>query len=307
MNILRTPDTCFAAAARSLPEVRHLEIPAGPTAPGQSLRMAYVDAGPADGPVVLMLHGEPTWSFLYRTIITRIVDAGLRALAPDLIGFGRSDKPAAVTDYSYQGHVDWLWTFVNWLRSSLGGRGIHLVCHDWGGLLGLRLVAEHPAVFASVVAMNTSLPTGSGRAPQEFLDWRQYALTAPELPIGAIVRRMSAQPVSDDTVAAYDAPFPDESYKAGARAFPALVPISPDDPAAAANLAAWDSLARFDRPFLTLFGDSDPMTSGSDRAFQKRIPGCRGQPHGVLPGVAHFIQEDAGDEVGRRIAAFIRG
>jgi len=305
VNILRTPDACFAAAG-ALPAPRYLEIAAGPSAPGQRLRMAYVDAGPPDAPAVLLLHGEPTWSFLYRTIIARLVDAGLRAVAPDLIGFGRSDKPAAVTDYSYQGHVDWLWAFVGAIRASLGGRGIHLVCHDWGGLLGLRLVAEHPAVFASVVAMNTSLPTGGGRTPQEFLDWRAYALTAPALPVGAVVRRMSARPIADDVAAAYDAPFPDESYKAGARAFPALVPITPDDPAAAANRAAWDALARFDRPFLTVFGDSDPMTRGVERALQKRIPGCQGQPHAILPGVAHFLQEDAGDEVGRQIVAFLR-
>ncbi|HSR97936.1 MAG TPA: haloalkane dehalogenase [Kofleriaceae bacterium] len=307
VNILRTPDACFAASARLLPEPRTLEIPAGSAAPGQTLRMAYVDTGPSDAPAVLLLHGEPTWSFLYRTIIARLVDAGLRAVAPDLIGFGRSDKPAAITDYSYQAHLDWTWAFIGSLRPSLGGRGLHLVCQDWGGLLGLRLVAEHPEAFASVVAMNTSLPTGAGRAPKEFLDWRDYALTTPTLPIGAIVRRMSARPITDDIVAAYDAPFPDESYKAGARAFPALVPITPDDPAAIANRAAWDSLAQFERPFLTLFGDGDPMTRGNDRAFQKRIPGCRGQPHAVLANVAHFIQEDVGDEVGRRIAAFIGG
>lgn len=304
MNILRTPETCFAAIP-GLPPPRYAEIPAADQvidSPG--LRMAYVDAGPADAPLVLLLHGEPTWSFLYRTIIARLVEAGLRAVAPDLIGFGRSDKPAAIADYSYQRHVDWLWAFVDTLRPP---HGIYLVCQDWGGLLGLRLVAEHPAAFAGVVAMNTSLPTGAGRVPQEFLDWRTYAMTTPVLPIGATIRRMSARPLSDAVVAAYDAPFPDESYKAGARAFPALVPIAPDDPAAAANRAAWDSLARFERPFLTLFGDADPMTRGSDRAFHKRIPGCHGQPHAVLPGVGHFIQEDAGDEVGRRIAAFVRG
>ncbi len=293
MNILRTPDACFATAAAALPAPSYVELPGG-------LRMAYVDAGPRDAPLVLLLHGEPAWSYLYRSIIPHLVGAGLRAVAPDLIGFGRSDKPAAIADYSYQRHVDWLWAFVERLGSPL-----HLVCHDWGGLLGLRLVGEHPEVFASVVAMNTSLPTGAGRVPQAFLDWRDHALHTPVLEVGATIRRLSARPVSDATVAAYDAPFPDESYKAGARAFPALVPITPDDPAAAANRAAWDALARFDRPFLTLFGDSDPMTSGMERVFQKRIPGCQGQPHAVLPGVAHFLQEDAGDEVGRSIAAFV--
>jgi haloalkane dehalogenase len=298
VNVLSTPDECFRAVPGPLAPSRYAAVESGD---GVALRMAYVDSGPRDAPLVLMLHGEPTWSFLYRTVVDRVVAAGLRAVAPDLIGFGRSDKPAEMADYSYQRHVDWVRSFIE----QLGADQVHLVCQDWGGLIGLRLVGEHPERFASVVAMNTTLPTGT-RVPESFLAWREESQTMADFDVGGIVSGLCARPLSAAVRAAYNAPFPDDRYKAGARIFPALMPISPDEPSAIANRAAWDGLGRFERPFLTLFGDGDPMTRGNERVFQKRIPGTQGQAHAVLTGVAHFIQEDAGDEIGRRIAAFVR-
>jgi haloalkane dehalogenase len=298
--VLRTPDDCFDVTGIAPPRYVDVSADGGP-----ALRMAYVDEGPRDAPLVLMLHGEPTWSFLYRVVIDRVVHAGLRAVAPDLIGFGRSDKPAAMSDYTYARHVAWMRGFLDELDG--GARDVHLVCQDWGGLIGLRLVAAQPERFRSVTAMNTTLPTAARPAPPEFHAWRQQAQTMATFAVGALVQSLCAQPLSDAVIAGYDAPFPDETYKAGARIFPALLPIDPDEPEARANVEAWERLAGFERPFLTLFGDGDPMTRGTERVFQKRIPGTRGQPHAVLPGVAHFIQEDAGDEVGRRIAAFVAG
>jgi len=296
MQIVRTPDQRFAACDDAA-ALRYTELDAGD---GSALRIAYRDEGPRDAPLVLMLHGEPTWSFLYRTVRRPVLDAGLRVVVPDLIGFGRSDKPASIADYTYQRHVDWMYRFASQL-----GADIHLVCQDWGGLIGLRLVAEHPARFASVVAMNTSLPTGRGEPPAAFLAWREHARTTPVLEVGRVVQSMCARSISPEVAAAYDAPFPDETYKAGARAFPLLVPVVPDDPGAAENRAAWKRLAAFERPFLTIFGDRDPYTIANQRVFQERVPGARGQPHALLEGVGHFLQEDAGDEVGARVADFV--
>jgi haloalkane dehalogenase len=298
MKILRTPEDRFHDVSWAAP--RYLEVPAGDGA--ARLRVAYVDEGPSEGPLVLMLHGEPTWSYLYRAIALRVSQAGLRVVAPDLVGFGRSDKPASPGDYTYRRHLDWTAEFLR----AIDARQIHLVCHDWGGLIGLRLVAEDPERFASVVAMNTALPTGQGPVPREFLDWRHYAQSAPALPIGRLIQSLCTNTLAPEALAAYEAPFPDESFKAGARAFPSLVPVAPDDPEAAGNQRAWEALGRFERPFLTVFGDRDPMTAGSDRALQKTIPGARGQPHALLPGVGHFLQEDAREDVAQRIVAFVR-
>ncbi len=291
MDRLRTPDDRFA----SLPDFpwtpHHLEVPAGDgSAP---LRLAYIDEGPRDASVVLMLHGEPSWSFLYRHMIRTTIEAGLRVVAPDLIGFGRSDKPAAREAYSYASHMAWLRAFVD----GVGLRAITLVCQDWGGLLGLRLAGEEPQRFARIVAANTFLPTGDVKPPDAFFMWRQFSQTAPDFPIGGIVSRAVARPLAPDVIAAYDAPFPDESYKAGARQFPTLVPATPDDPASEANRRAWQGLETFERPFVTAFGDSDPITRGADRVLQARIPGARGQPHVTLTKAGHFLQEDVGPEL----------
>jgi haloalkane dehalogenase len=293
MDRLRTPDDRFADLQDFPHSPRYLEVPAGDgSAP---LRMAYVDVGPADAPVVLMLHGEPSWSFLYRHVIATVAGAGLRAIAPDLIGFGRSDKPTDRAAYSYAAHLGWLTAFLD----GLGLRAITLVCQDWGGLLGLRLVGDHPERFARVVAANTFLPTGDVRLPDAFFAWRQFAQTVPVFPTGQIVARGTARGLAPEVIAAYDAPYPDPSYQAGARQFPALVPASPDDPAAAGNRAAWVGLAAFPRPFLTAFGDSDPITRGADRVLQERIAGAAGQPHTTLARAGHFLQEDDGPGLGQ--------
>ncbi len=299
MELLRTPDARF----ESLPDFpwtpRYVEL-ALEADPGR-VRMAYVEDGPADAAPVLCLHGEPSWSFLYRKMIPALAAAGHRVIAPDLIGFGRSDKPAARADYTYQRHMDWLTAFL----VALDLRAITLVCQDWGGLLGLRLAAENEARFARIVAANTFLPTGDQQMPESFLQWRAFSQTVPEMPIGGIVARGCTSELSPEVVAAYDAPFPDERYKEGARQFPALVPASPDDPATPANRRAWEVLQRWDKPFLTAFSDRDPITRGGDRVMQAMIPGTKGRAHATIKGAGHFLQEDRGPELAAMVNAFI--
>jgi haloalkane dehalogenase len=299
MEILRTPDERFADLPEFPYEPRYVEVGGGD---GGTLRLAYVEDGPADGETVLLLHGEPSWSFLYRRMIPVLTGAGLRVVAPDLVGFGRSDKPARQDDYSYARHAEWL---REALFDRLDLRGITLVGQDWGGLLGLRLLGEHPDRFARVVAANTGLPTGDHPMSEAFLAWQRFAATAERFEIGRIVQNGTVTELPAEVVAAYDAPFPDDRYTAGARAFPGLVPTRPDDPAAAANRAAWEVLARFDRPFLTAFSDGDPITGGGDRVFQKVVPGAQGRDHVTLPGGGHFLQEDVGPELGRVVAEFV--
>ena len=291
MDRVRTPDDRFAALPDFPYPPQYLDVPCGNG--DRPLRMAYVDEGPRDAPVVLMLHGEPSWSFLYRHVIREVVAGGLHAVAPDLIGFGRSDKPTDRAAYSYAAHMAWLGAFVD----RLGLRAITLLCQDWGGLLGLRMVGQRPERFARVIAANTFLPTGDERLPEAFFAWRQFAQTVPVFPTGAIVARGTARGLPPEVIAAYDAPFPDDRHQAGARMFPGLVPATPDDPASAANRAAWHGLEQFTRPFVTAFGDSDPITRGGDRQLQARIPGTAGQPHVTLARAGHFLQEDAGPEL----------
>jgi haloalkane dehalogenase len=300
MEILRTPDDRFAGLPGYPFAPHYVDIPDGE---GGSLRVHHVDEGDPDAPVVLLLHGEPSWSYLYRHMIPVLVDAGLRAVAPDLVGFGRSDKPAHRTDYTYARHVDWLTAHV---VDGLDLRDITLVCQDWGGLVGLRLVADHPERFARVVAANTFLPTGDNPPGDAFLAWQRYSQEVPVMPIGRIVDGGCTTDLDDAVVAAYDAPFPDEAYKEGARQFPALVPTSPDDPAAQPNRQAWEVLKRLDTPFLCAFSDGDPITAGADRVLRKLIPGAEGQPHTTIEGGGHFLQEDRGSELAKVVVDFIR-
>ena len=263
MDILRTPDERFV----DLPDFpfapNYAEVDAGD---GSRLRIHYLDEGPSDGQTVLLLHGEPSWSFLYRKMIPHLASAGLRAVAVDLVGFGRSDKPVRRSDYTYQAHVDWTWGAVE----AIGLDEITLVCQDWGGLIGLRLVGEHPERFARVVAANTFLPTGDRPPGDAFLAWQRYSQEAPEFRAGRIVRGGCVTELPAAVIAAYDAPFPDDTYQQGARQFPMLVPTRPDDPAVPANRAAWNTLRRFERPFLCAFSDSDPITKGADRVCRPR-------------------------------------
>ena len=293
MEILRTPDDRFAGLPGYPFQPHYVEV--------DGLRIHVVDEGPRDGQPVLMLHGEPSWSYLYRKMVPPIVAAGHRAVAPDLVGFGRSDKPAARGDYTYERHVAWMRGVVE----ALDLRDITLVCQDWGGLIGLRLVAEMEGRFARVVAANTFLPTGDQDPGDAFRAWQNYSQTVPEFHVGGIVKGGCFSDPPPDVVAAYDAPFPDDSYKAGARQFPLLVPATPDNPASDANRRAWEVLHRWDRPFLTAFGDSDAITRGADRVLQKLIPGCEGQPHTTITDAGHFIQEDKGEELAAVVVDFM--
>jgi len=299
MEILRTPDDRFEGLPDYPFEPNFVEVESGG---GEPLRVHYVDEGPADGEVVLLMHGEPSWSYLYRTMIPVLTDAGLRCVAPDLVGFGRSDKPADREDYTYARHVEWV---RQALFDEVGLKDVTLVGQDWGGLIGLRLVGEHPDRFARVVAANTFLPTGDRHPGEAFLAWQQYSQETPNFHVGGIVKGGCASDLAPEVVEAYDAPFPDDSYKAGARMFATLVPTSPDDPASEANRAAWKSLSTFERPFLTAFSDQDPITGGADRALQRDIPGAAGQPHTTIVGGGHFLQEDKGPELARVIADFV--
>lgn len=298
MEALTTPDERFEDLVGFPFEPRYTDIDDGQ---GGMLHMHHVTAGPPDGRIVLLLHGEPSWSYLYRRMIPPLAEAGLRPMAPDLIGFGKSDKPAARSDYTYQRHVDWA---KAWCEAQDLDRAV-LFCQDWGGLIGLRLVAEMPERFSAVAAANTGLPTGDHPPTEAFDQWLSYSQTVSEFPVGRVVNGGCVTELSDDVVAAYEAPFPDETYKAGARAFPALVPVTPDDPASAANRAAWESLMTWERPFLTLFSDSDPITAGVDGVFQKRIPGAAGQPHDTIKGAGHFLQEDQGEEIAAKLIDWI--
>jgi haloalkane dehalogenase len=300
MKALRTPDERFANLPGYNFEPHYVDIPSGD---GDTLRMHYVDEGPADANPVLLLHGEPSWCYLYRKMIPVLTAAGHRAVAPDLIGFGRSDKPARHEDYSYQAHVDWMTAFVK----ALDLRNITLVCQDWGGLIGLRVAAENPERFDRIVAANTMLPTGDQNPGEAFMRWRQYSQETPIFNVGGIVRGGTTSKFGKEIEDAYNAPFPDDTYKEGARIFPTLVPISPDDPASAPNREAWKVLSKWEKPFLCAFGDSDPVTRGGDRFFQASVPGTKGQPHTTIEGGGHFIQEDRGEELAKVIVEWLAG
>ncbi|MFN0177457.1 MAG: haloalkane dehalogenase [Gemmatimonadales bacterium] len=295
MSVLRTPDERFA------------NLPGFPFPPHyvgvDGLRVHYLDEGPQGGPPVLLLHGEPSWSYLYRKMIPPLVQAGCRVIAPDLIGFGRSDKLSDRADYSYAFHVKTMKTFITTLELS----DLSLFGQDWGGLIGLRAVAELPDRFARVAVGNTGLPDGKMPINPAFFQWRDYSQATAEFKAGRIVHKGTVHGLSAEEQVAYDAPFPDPSYQAGARAFPMLVPTSPEDPAVPANLAAWDVLRAWRKPFLTTFSDRDPIMAGGEQIFQRRIPGAAGQPHVTVREAGHFLQEDQGEALARVLADFAGG
>jgi haloalkane dehalogenase len=291
METVRTPDERFEGLPGWPFDPHYVEVADGD---GGSLRVHYVDEGPADGPVVLLMHGEPSWAYLYRHMIPPLAAAGYRCIAPDLVGFGRSDKPVQQADYTYARHVAWM---REALLDRLDLRGITFFGQDWGGLIGLRLVAEHPDRYDAVVVGNTGLPTGDRPMTDAFLAWQRFARDTPAFPVGAIIDGGCTTDLTPEVIAGYDAPFPDDAYLAGARVFPSLVPTSPDDPAAAANQAAWASLRTFERPFVCAFSDADPITKGGYAVFQREVPGAAGQPHTTIEGGGHFLQEDRGPEL----------
>lgn len=286
MKALRTPDTRF----ETLPDYdfapTYREV-------GKGLRLHYVDTGPRDGRAIILMHGEPSWSYLYRFMIRQLSAAGFRVLAPDLIGFGKSDKPTELSDYSYASHVAWM---QDWFNHADVSNAV-MFCQDWGGLIGLRLVADNPDRFAAVMAGNTGLPIGNGTPSEAFLKWQSFSQVVPEFPTGNILQGATVRELLPEEVAAYDAPYPDESYKAGARIFPALVPTDPSMDGVAENIKAWKVLKQWKKPFLTAFSDQDPVTKGGEAVFQKLVPGAAGQPHRILKGGGHFLQEDVHAEL----------
>lgn len=292
-DCVRTPDSRF----EGLPDYdfapHYVDI--------DGMRMHYVDEGPRDGEVVLLLHGEPSWSYLYRHMIPPLRDAGLRVIAPDLIGFGKSDKPTRRADYSYAGHVGWMTAFIEALDLS----GINLFCQDWGSLIGLRVAAENEHRFARIALGNGALPTGDQAIPKAFKIWRTFALYSPWFPIGRILQMGTVEELSAAEVAAYDAPFPSARYKAGARAFPKLVPTTPDDPARDANRAAWDIFRQWSKPFLTTFSNRDPIMRGGEKVWQDSVPGAQGQEHVIIRNAGHFLQDDKGPELADVLIRFI--
>ena len=298
MKVLRTPDDRFDDLPDFPFAAHYVTVPGGE---GADLRIGYIDEGPRDAAPVLLMHGEPSWSYLYRKIIPRL-SGEHRVVAPDLVGFGRSDKPADKEDYSYERHVAWI---SAWLLA-LDLKDITLFCQDWGGLIGLRLVAAFPERFARVVVGNTGLPTGTGMS-DGFKTWLQMSQSIPVFPAGMIVNLGTQRELSPEEIAAYDAPYPDESYKVAARIFPTFVPVTPEHASVAENKAAWTVLEAFDKPFLTAFSDKDPVTNGGEAVFQARVPGTKGRKHVTIEGGGHFLQEDCPDQIADVIDAFIKG
>ncbi len=301
MELLRTPDDRFDGLP-GYPFTAHYAEVSTPDAPdAPAIRVHWLDEGPADGTPVLLLHGEPSWSYLYRTMIPVLVAAGFRCIVPDQVGFGKSDKPTSTDDYTYARHVEWMRQV---LFDHLDLNGVVFFGQDWGGLIGLRLVAEHPDRFDRVAIANTGLPIGIGMT-EAFDQWRTFSQTVDVLPVGMILQGATETDLPADVIAAYEAPFPDVTFMAGARIWPALVPVEPDDPAVPANRQAWEVLARWEKPFLTLFSDRDPVTNGGERHFLDRVPGTADQPHATIEGGGHFLQEDAGPEIARRLVDWI--
>lgn len=288
MTVLRTPDACFDQLTDWPFAPRYVEV--------DGLRIHYVDEGPRDAAPVLLMHGEPTWCYLYRHMIPPLLAAGRRVVAPDLVGFGRSDKPAAAGDYSFQRQVDWM---TAWLQA-VALTDVTLFCQDWGSLIGLRLAAEQADRFAAVVLSNGGLPTGDERVPGVFRAWQAFARWSPWFPIGRILQLGSGRTLSPAELAAYDAPFPSRAHRIATRVFPGFVPTRPDNPASAANRAAWDVFRQWDKPFVTCFSRGDPITRGGERPWISRVPGAAGQDHSRVRG-GHFVQEDSPDALVQRI------
>ena len=293
-RVLRTPEHCFDHVPDFPYTPRYHDI--------GGLRIACIDEGPREATPILLMHGEPTWSFLYRKMIPPLLAAGHRVVAPDLVGFGRSDKPSHPSDYSYRNHVLWM---NAWLRA-IDLQRITLFCQDWGSLIGLRMLTASPDRFARAILANGGLPTGVGRSvPPAFKIWRAFARWSPWFPIGRIVATGCAQPLSPAEIAAYDAPFPTRRHRVAARMFPRFVPAEADNPEREANEAAWRVLESWNKPFLTLFSTRDPITRGGERLFQKRVPGAAGQAHTAIRGAGHFLQEDKALELADHINRFI--
>jgi len=293
MKLLRTPDDKF----ENLPDFpfkpNYIEI--------DGIRIHYVDEGPKNAETILLMHGEPSWSYLYRLMIPILVKAGFRTIAPDLVGFGRSDKPTEQSDHTYRKHVDWM---GKWLKH-LDLRNITLFCQDWGSLIGLRVAIENQERFVRIILSNGGLPTGEQKMSKAFLDWQEFSRTTPKFYVGRIIQGATVTKLLTDVIKAYDAPFPDDTYKAGVRIMPSLVPTTKEDPEHEANKKAWEQFFQWKKPFLTAFSDSDPITRGGDIYWQNNVPGAQGQNHITIKDAGHFVQEDKGPELANLIVEFI--
>lgn len=292
-GVLRTPEECFANLSDFPYQPHYVEV--------DGLRVHYLDEGPRAAAPVLLMHGEPTWCYLYRKMIPVLTAAGHRCIAPDLIGFGRSDKLASRQAYSYQFHVD----IFNGFVKALNLNNITLFGQDWGGLIGIRVLVDQPNRFANLIVANTGLPTGDHKPTEGFMKWYHYAQTVEHFPVGGIVKGGCTTNLSPHAIAAYDAPFPTDEYKAGARAFPGLVPITPDNPASETNRKAWETLMQWNGKVLTLYSDKDPVTAGAYKPFHKLLPGAKGQPHETIENAGHFLQEDAGEIIAQKMVAWL--
>ena len=314
MQAVRTPEERFANLPGFPFTSRYASLPDG-------LRLHYVDEGPAGAgaETVLLLHGQPTWSYLYRTVVARLAERGLRAVAPDLIGFGRSDKPLERTAYSVRAHIDWLSQFV----TAVGLSGLTLVVQDWGGPIGLGLLTAHPGLVHRVVAANTVLhtaeaalagrlqwachagPDGTVVVEQQLLDYQRLTQDLAPFRPSLFVQGATASEVPEPVLAAYDAPFPDESYAVGPRRLPALMGTTPRSECARINRDSVESLRASGVPLLTAFSDGDPGTAGWAEVMADWIPGAAGQLHVTIAGAGHFLQEDRGPELADVVAQFV--
>lgn len=299
MQVLRTADEQFTHLPEFPYAPKYCELP---DQDGGALRVAWVEDGPAEADPVLMLHGEPSWSFLYRRMIPILAGAGHRVICPDLVGFGRSDKPTRIEDHTYARHVEWMRAVA---FDVLDLQRVTLVGQDWGGLIGLRIAAEHPDRFARIVVANTGLPTGDLPMPDIWWQFRKAIQGAPELQVGRFVEAGCRRPMSDAVRAGYDAPFPDDTYTAAPRAMPGLVPTTPDDPATEANRAAWKTLSDSTTPMLVAFSDSDPITGPMAGIFASQMRGAQGIEHPTIANAGHFLQEDAGEDLAEAIVGFL--
>lgn len=297
MKIIRTPDERFENLPGYAFDPHYVEIP---DAQFGTLRTHYLDEGPRDGPTVLLLHGQGCWSYMYRRVIPILVDAGYHVIAPDYIGFGRSDKLPRTEDYTFDKHLGWLVSFF----SALDLSGVTAMMFDWGGFFGLRIAAEHPEFFDRMVLSNTHLPKGDSEGREWFINWRNQQFALPKFPQGEMVDDGAHFKLAPGIIAAFDAPYPDESYKTGPRRFPMILPVSPDMPSVPDNLTAWDKLKEWQKPVLTIFSASLSGTSMGPEKLLKHIPGTRGQDHALLTDAGFYIVEDQPEELARRIDKF---
>lgn len=294
MKLLRTPNERFENLPDFPFEPNYLDV--------EGIRIHYIDEGPKNAEVVLLMHGEPSWSFLYRHMIPILVQAGYRTIAPDLVGFGRSDKPTEKSDHTYRKHVKWISKLVNLLDLN----NITLFCQDWGSLISLRVAIENQERFRRIVLSNGGLPTGKQKSTKAFLDWQEFSRTTTKFDVGRIIQGGTVSNLARNVIKAYDAPFPDDTYKAGARIMPSLVPTTIDDPEHEANKKAWEMFFQWKKPFLIAFSDSDPITRGADKFWQENVPGAQGQNHTTIKNAGHFVQEDKGPELANLIVKFIK-